>query len=312
MPIPIACPSCRASYTLPDDLAGRQVRCRDCKEVLRVPGTKVPKEQRVTGTASAAPSPQVGSTVGKSAPTVRLKTSSSTSSRAAKIDSKPVPPKAIEDEDDFNFDELDFGNADENGDDAATSIGHACRRCGEPIARRAKECPHCGTVFDTGLKKKKAKSKKNQAKKTKKNNKQVGVRGECPRTIIVIACLNFLAAFALLLGSAYVITLGNNLGPGPVFLIGLVGLYFGGLAFVNGIGLWRGHFHFWWAAVANHTTAMAGGLLNAGVSLATGQPVQLVVGPLFGVGINYLFMNYYRSEEVKTYFQIGDAGVGRR
>lgn len=60
---------------------------------------------------------------------------------------------------------MDFGSSD---DEESESLGHACRKCGEPIERRAKECPHCGTVFDTGLKKRREADKKKKAAKKKR------------------------------------------------------------------------------------------------------------------------------------------------
>jgi predicted Zn finger-like uncharacterized protein len=40
MPIPATCPHCRKSYTLADQLAGKQVRCKSCAGVFVVPGSE--------------------------------------------------------------------------------------------------------------------------------------------------------------------------------------------------------------------------------------------------------------------------------
>src|SRR5262245_14704300 len=42
MPVRLNCPGCQATYTLPDHMAGQQVRCKQCQMVFRV-GKPKPK-----------------------------------------------------------------------------------------------------------------------------------------------------------------------------------------------------------------------------------------------------------------------------
>jgi predicted Zn finger-like uncharacterized protein len=50
MPIATTCPHCGKSYNLSDSLAGKQARCKDCKNVFLIPGARV----QATAAASAA------------------------------------------------------------------------------------------------------------------------------------------------------------------------------------------------------------------------------------------------------------------
>ena len=38
MPLHVSCPSCGAMYQLPDTVAGKKVRCKQCEQVFRVGG----------------------------------------------------------------------------------------------------------------------------------------------------------------------------------------------------------------------------------------------------------------------------------
>lgn len=47
MPFGLSCPSCQANFLLPDELAGRQVKCQRCGEVFRAPAAATPAPDEV-------------------------------------------------------------------------------------------------------------------------------------------------------------------------------------------------------------------------------------------------------------------------
>lgn len=58
MPIRITCPSCRAAYSLSDDMRGKTIRCRRCEKQLAIPGkskTALKDEDGITETKSLKP-----------------------------------------------------------------------------------------------------------------------------------------------------------------------------------------------------------------------------------------------------------------
>lgn len=46
MPIAITCPSCDTSYDVADELEGKKVRCRTCKQPVRVQSEPQPRKKR--------------------------------------------------------------------------------------------------------------------------------------------------------------------------------------------------------------------------------------------------------------------------
>src|SRR5262245_40960759 len=69
MALPITCPGCSAAFEVPDNLAGKTIRCTSCKTQLTVPatapvataapgsGVKKPFGWAANGAAAAAPEP---------------------------------------------------------------------------------------------------------------------------------------------------------------------------------------------------------------------------------------------------------------
>jgi TM2 domain-containing membrane protein YozV/glutaredoxin len=56
MPIPVACPSCAARFKAPDNLAGRTVKCPQCKGSIAIP---IPLPQQAVQSATASPLPDL-------------------------------------------------------------------------------------------------------------------------------------------------------------------------------------------------------------------------------------------------------------
>src|ERR1043166_6110180 len=71
MPICITCPSCQTSYALGDEFGGKKVRCRQCKEVISVPGG----ESGIVDKTGAAPIPSRPATRGGATPQAAKKKS---------------------------------------------------------------------------------------------------------------------------------------------------------------------------------------------------------------------------------------------
>ncbi|MBX9628353.1 MAG: hypothetical protein K2X82_31430, partial [Gemmataceae bacterium] len=59
MPIPTTCPGCRAAFDVPDQLAGKTIRCTSCKTQLTVPaaGAVRPAAAAKPAVAAAAKPP---------------------------------------------------------------------------------------------------------------------------------------------------------------------------------------------------------------------------------------------------------------
>ena len=105
MPIPVECGSCGHRLKAKDASAGRKIRCPECEEPIAVPaGGGGPKRKK----------------------------------RPAK--KRPVPEEFDENAD------LDFGSLaamERRGDSLGAGNVEPCPECGEPVGKRATECPHC-------------------------------------------------------------------------------------------------------------------------------------------------------------------------
>ena len=106
MPIPVECASCGHRLKAKDASAGRKIRCPECEEPIKVP----------SGEDGARPQRK----------------------RARK--KRPEPAEFDENAD------LDFGalaNMERRGDSLGAGDVEPCLECGEPVGKRAEECPHC-------------------------------------------------------------------------------------------------------------------------------------------------------------------------
>jgi len=106
MPIPVECASCGHRLKAKDASAGRKIRCPECEEPIKVPG------------GGGGDRPQ----------------------RKRPAKKRPAPEEFDENAD------LDFGalaNMERRGDSLGAGDVEPCLECGEPVGKRAEECPHC-------------------------------------------------------------------------------------------------------------------------------------------------------------------------
>ena len=90
MPISVTCPACSVDYKVPDNVAGKKIKCPKCKgAVIRVPAEDgQPATLVSTGDASSHPSAAEPSTAG---------TGSNTSSHAAATEASPAATSTVQD-----------------------------------------------------------------------------------------------------------------------------------------------------------------------------------------------------------------------
>ena len=106
MPIPVECASCGHRLKAKDASAGRKIRCPECEEPIKVP----------SGGGGGRPQ------------------------RKRPGKKRPEPAEFDENAD------LDFGalaDMERRGDSLGAGDVKPCPECGEPVGKRAEECPHC-------------------------------------------------------------------------------------------------------------------------------------------------------------------------
>jgi predicted Zn finger-like uncharacterized protein len=162
-----SCPHCSARIRLPEDAAGKRVRCPKCKEPFRVPATKP--------AASPAPKPAADALSSLSDNILRFPCDDCGAKLKAKAESvgkrvkcrkcgsimrvpDPNPPKQEPAEESDNLDLLGLGEessmldaleSSETGGDVV-GVGRVCPSCATQLPSDAKLCTMCGYNFSTG------------------------------------------------------------------------------------------------------------------------------------------------------------------
>lgn len=153
MPIPVECRSCGHRLKAKDASAGKKIRCPECEEPIAVPaGGGGPKRKK----------------------------------RPAK--KRPAPAEFDENAD------LDFGSLaamERRGDSLGAGDVEPCLECGEPVGKRAAECPHC----EADLVELRAEGKKKKKMEMRKQLMAASREGGLPKNFNQLLILGVLVAF---------------------------------------------------------------------------------------------------------------------
>ncbi len=273
MPIKIDCPHCRASYNLKDELSGRQVRCKECREILRVPGEKVSQS-----TAAPPPAPPAPS-----------------SKPVAKKPAKAAPAKM---EDDF-----DFGFSSEEMEDDVKE----CIHCGEEIEVDAKKCSYCGESQS-----RKAIQTKRKTAVAKKKRKTITYadRGSCPSGIRALGIFQYFIVFITLI-AALAISQKPDASVGAVVLVFFT-IFLGISAYSLMQGFqwvwWLMTFTYGYSIFSSVLSLIAAAVKQNANMEEVGKQA---VGKIVGMVIATLLLRYFYSEEVRAYFRTDDFSMGK-